>query len=101
MKYIIHKVWHILLPNDSSFLAAQIVEVSDIPLRVVIENLGGWPVTEPNWTPEKSISLEKLMGLLKRNFTLGVLIEEWIGPDDRDSNRHIIQARIKILKYNF
>ena len=70
----------------------QIIEVSDSPLRRVIRELGGWPVTDPDWKPENTLPLEKVLGILKRNFTLGVLIEEWIGPDDRDSKSHIVQV---------
>jgi hypothetical protein len=40
----------------------------------------------------RSISLENLVAIVKRNFTLGVLIEEWVGPDDRNSLGHIIQV---------
>ena len=68
------------------------MDVSDTPLRHVIQRLGGWPVTDPDWSEETTLPLETVLGLLKRNFTLGVLIEEWIGPDDRDSKRHIIQV---------
>ena len=32
-----------------------------------------------------------MLAVIKRNFTLGVLIEEWVGPDDRNSQNHIIQ----------
>ncbi|TRY79395.1 hypothetical protein TCAL_07539 [Tigriopus californicus] len=68
-----------------------ISDVGDAPLRRVIEELGGWPVTDPNWSEDDTLPLEKMLGILKRNFTLGVLIEEWIGPDDRNSKQHIIQ----------
>lgn len=72
--------------------SAQIEEVSDMPLLNVIEKLGGWPVTDPNWDETKAIDLETLVAVIKRNFTLGVLIEEWVGPDDRNSEKHIIQV---------
>ena len=64
--------------------------MSDAPLRAVLDELGGWPVLDSTWCP--SHSLEKVIGIIKRNFTVGVLVEEWIGPDDRDSKRHIIQV---------
>ena len=67
-----------------------IVNISDLPLRTVIDGLGGWPVTVgPQWRPR--VNLESVLGLLKRNFTLGALVEEWVGPDDRNSDVHIIQ----------
>lgn len=66
--------------------------MSDQPLRSVIEKLGGWPVTDSQWNPNNAIDLEILVAVIKRNFTLGVLIEEWVGPDDRNSENHIIQV---------
>ena len=79
-------------PTGLSLLTAQIVEVSDEPLKRVIRELGGWPVADPTWDPENTLSLEKLIATLKRNFTLGVIVEEWVGPDDRNSLGHVIQV---------
>lgn len=73
-------------------ISAQIIEVSDKPVLSVIEKLGGWPVTNPTWTQNNAIDLEILLAVIKRNFTLGVLIEEWVGPDDRNSENNIIQV---------
>ena len=58
----------------------------------MIEQLGAWPVTDSEWDSDKAIDLEILVAVIKRNFTLGVLIEEWVGPDDRNSEKHIIQV---------
>ena len=65
-------------------------------MREVIESLGGWPVTTPDWdeNDESVPSLEKLLAMLKRKFTLGVLLEEWIGPDDKHSQDNVIQVYI-------
>jgi len=76
---------------------AAIEQVSDSPLRRVIAELGGWPVTDPEkWAQDENEgrvpSLERVAGVIKRNFTIGVLIEEWIGPDDKNSKKHIIQV---------
>ena len=62
----------------------------------MIKDLGGWPVATPNWDPDSDSvpSLEKLIAMLKRQFTLGVLLEEWIGPDDKHSENNVIQVRI-------
>ena len=77
--------------------SAQIAEVSDTPLRRVIDTLGGWPVTDSAWDPDRAPELEVMLAVIKRNFTLGVLIEEWVGPDDRNSQNHIIQIGIVYL----
>ena len=61
-------------------------------MRRVIEELGGWPVADPTWDANNTLQLEHLIAVLKRNFTLGVIIEEWVGPDDRNSLGHVIQV---------
>ena len=62
----------------------------------MIKALGGWPVATPGWDPDSNSvpSLEKLIAMLKRQFTLGVLLEEWIGPDDKHSENNVIQVSI-------
>ena len=63
----------------------------------MLNSLGGWPVITPGWD-EKSSSvpkLETLVATLKRKFTLGVLLEEWIGPDDKHSGANVIQVSYK------
>ena len=78
----------------SPFFSAQIEIVNDEPLKNVISELGGWPVTMPDWGDNPELtppSLERLLATLKRNFTLGALLEEWVGPDDRHSQKHVIQ----------
>ena len=63
----------------------------------MLNSLGGWPVITPDWD-EKSSSvpkLETLVATLKRKFTLGVLLEEWIGPDDKHSGANVIQVSYK------
>ena len=73
---------------------AQIEIIDDAPIKKVLNSLGGWPVITPDWD-EKSSSvpkLETLVATLKRKFTLGVLLEEWIGPDDKHSGANVIQV---------
>ncbi len=89
------------LDNNATLLAkyfyqscmdmAKIEEVSDTPLREVIQKLGGWPVVDAEWSEQLAPSIEKVIGLIKRNFTIGVLVEEWIGPDDKNSKSNIVQ----------
>ena len=90
------KICSIFMHQFSKF-SAQIAEVSDTPLRRVIDTLGGWPVTDSAWDPDRAPELEVMLAVIKRNFTLGVLIEEWVGPDDRNSQNHIIQIGIVYL----
>jgi hypothetical protein len=74
--------------------AAQIRNLGDGPLRDVLASLGGWPVTQPNWEPP-DFSVETLLGRLRGEFNEGVLIEQWVGPDDKNSSANILQVRTK------
>jgi membrane metallo-endopeptidase-like protein 1 len=76
------------------FLAAQIRKLGDAPLRDVLASLGGWPVTQPNWQPPE-FSVETLLGRLRGQYNEGVLIEQWVGPDDKNSSVNILQVRTK------
>ncbi|XP_044734113.1 neprilysin-1-like [Chrysoperla carnea] len=68
----------------------QIRKLGDEPLRQVLSSLGGWPVITKNWTiPD--FSWETLLGRLRREYNEGILIEEWVGPDDKNSSVNIIQ----------
>ena len=50
-------------------------------------------MADPTWDPDNTLTLEQLIATLKRNFTLGVIVEEWVGPDDRNSLGHVIQVK--------
>uniref|UniRef100_A0A0A9W738 Membrane metallo-endopeptidase-like 1 n=3 Tax=Lygus hesperus TaxID=30085 RepID=A0A0A9W738_LYGHE len=65
--------------------------VGDRPLRDALAKLGGWPVVVgPTWRPPSG-SLEQLLGTLREKYNEGVLIEQWIGPDDKNSSVNIVQ----------
>ena len=70
---------------------SQMVKIGDDPLRAAIQQLGGWPVTflEEVWSPPPS--LEKIVAHIRRKFNTGVLVDLWVGPDDRDSDKHVVQ----------
>lgn len=73
----------------------QIRETSDQPLRAVLQSLGGWPVLDPNWAETRTAALdsvESLLGRLRGELNQGVLVEQWVGPDDKNSSVNIIQV---------
>lgn len=75
--------------------AGVIRETSDRPLRAVLQALGGWPVLDPGWSEPKAGklgSVESLLGRLRGELNQGVLVEQWVGPDDKNSSVNIIQV---------
>ncbi|PBC26987.1 Membrane metallo-endopeptidase [Apis cerana cerana] len=69
----------------------RIREIGDAPLRKTLEFLGGWPVVVgPSWKPPP-YSVEVLLGRLRGQYNEGVLLEQWVGPDDKNSSANILQ----------
>ncbi|CAH1160108.1 unnamed protein product [Phaedon cochleariae] len=60
----------------------------DAPLRKILRELGNWPIITPNWNDSKF----DLIWLLARLRLLNndVLIAQWVGPDMKNSNEHIV-----------
>ncbi|KAJ8679540.1 hypothetical protein QAD02_015327 [Eretmocerus hayati] len=70
----------------------KIRDIGDRPLRQALEQLGGWPVVMGNsWPDPGNGSLENLLGQLRGDFNVGVIVEAWIGPDDKNSSANILQ----------
>ncbi|XP_012139304.2 neprilysin-1 [Megachile rotundata] len=69
----------------------RIREIGDLPLKKTLEYLGGWPVVVgPSWKPPP-YSVEVLLGRLRGEYNEGVLLEQWVGPDDKNSSANILQ----------
>ena len=70
---------------------SQIVKIGDFPLRTSLENLGGWPLTfiDKEWTAPPSLEIS--VAMIRKRFNTGVLVDFWVGPDDRDSDVNIVQ----------
>lgn len=72
----------------------QIEAIGDKPLRDVVHELGGWPVAEAGEWTEPEWPLEHLLGLLRGDYNQGIVIEQWVGPDDKNSSTNVIQVRL-------
>ncbi|XP_043526357.1 neprilysin-1 isoform X2 [Frieseomelitta varia] len=69
----------------------RIREIGDAPLKRTLKFLGGWPaVIGPSWKPPP-YSIEVLLGRLRGDYNEGVLLEQWVGPDDKNSSVNILQ----------
>lgn len=53
--------------------------------------MGGWPVTEKDWKIP-AFSIEYLLGHLRGEYSEAVLIELYVGADDKNSSVHILQV---------
>jgi membrane metallo-endopeptidase-like protein 1 len=62
-------------------------------LKDILERLGNWPViVGERWKPPP-YPLEVLLGRLRGEYNEGVLLEQWVGPDDKNSSANILQVR--------
>jgi neprilysin len=77
--------------NEIISTLAEIRKIGDQTLRDILKSLGGWPVVEPNWK-QPNISIEKLMGRLRGEYSEPVLIELYVGADDKNSSINILQV---------
>ncbi|ROT81033.1 Membrane metallo-endopeptidase-like 1 [Penaeus vannamei] len=75
---------------------SQIEEIGDAPLEKVLDSLGGWPVTTTDWTAP-GFSVETLIGRLRGELNQGILIDQWVGPDDKNSSVNVIQLDQMVL----
>ncbi|EDV44465.1 uncharacterized protein Dana_GF20372 [Drosophila ananassae] len=69
----------------------QIRKIGSGRLKQVLKSLGGWPVIERDWRPPQDLSVERLMGLLRLNYSEPVMIELYVGADDKNSSVNILQ----------
>ena len=68
-------------------------EIGDVPLKRTLKILGGWPaVVGPSWEPPP-YPVEVLLGRIRGEYNEGVLMEQWVGPDDKNSSANILQVR--------
>ncbi|KAL4221616.1 Membrane metallo-endopeptidase-like 1 [Mactra antiquata] len=68
----------------------QIEIVGDTPLREALADLGGWPVISKGWSKDQ-FELETVLGKMRGEFNAPILLDVWIGPDDKNSSVNIIQ----------
>ncbi|XP_076300647.1 neprilysin-1 [Lasioglossum baleicum] len=69
----------------------RIREIGDAPLKRTLKLLGGWPaVVGSSWKPPV-YPIEVLLGRLRGEYNEGVLLEQWVGPDDKNSSANILQ----------
>uniref|UniRef100_A0A2C9JGN5 Endothelin-converting enzyme 1 n=1 Tax=Biomphalaria glabrata TaxID=6526 RepID=A0A2C9JGN5_BIOGL len=72
---------------------SQIESKGKDPLLEVIQDVGGWPLLDPNWPAEK-FELEHVLGKIRANYngaTNSYLFSCFVGADDKNSSVHILQ----------
>lgn len=63
-----------------------------------MKELGNWPVITPNWTAP-NFSVEYLLGKIRGVYNEGFIIEQWVGPDDKNSSVNIVQVNLMFSDY--
>ncbi|KAK6176464.1 hypothetical protein SNE40_014749 [Patella caerulea] len=74
----------------------QLEKVGVDPLRKVLDNLGKWPVIEPTWDSSNFV-VEDMLGYLRGQYNAPILIDCWVGADDKNSSANIIQLDQPVL----
>lgn len=88
--------FHHILKNKG-----HIRSTGDTVLRETLQSLGGWPVLDVEWSTGQGAdvgSVENLLGRLRGELNQGVMIEQWVGPDDKNSSVNIIQVNV-VMKF--
>lgn len=61
----------------------------------MLDTLGGWPVTIKGWKIP-NFSIEHLLGRLRGEYSEAVLIELYVGADDKNSSNNILQVQLSL-----
>lgn len=78
---------------DGFLFSEQIRKIGINPIRNVLKSLGGWPVIEQNWVLPNT-SIEHLIGTLRGVYSEPVLVELYVGADDKNSSKNILQVSV-------
>ena len=74
-----------------SALFPAVIDERDLdPVYVLVEELGGWPITGSQWKEEEFDLIELLVKL--RLYNNKILLDQWVGPDDKNSEVNIVQV---------
>ncbi|CAI9741548.1 neprilysin-1-like isoform X2 [Octopus vulgaris] len=74
----------------SSCMNKSLLEDRDLsPLRIFLDELGGWPVVDINWN-ESNFNLYSLMSKL-RLYNNNIFVYMWVSTDEKNSSTNIIQ----------
>ena len=66
------------------------------PAMALLDDLGGWPVTEGDNWKDNNFDLIDLLARL-RLYNNKILIEQWVGTDDKNSEQNVLQVMERLL----
>ena len=96
---------------------SQIEVQGDQALRDLMRSYGHWPVatslssirapnirnktsgpSQPSLEslPASNMSVEELLASIHRDLNIVIVIDQWVGPDDKNSEKHILQVCVFI-----
>ncbi|OQV14905.1 Membrane metallo-endopeptidase-like 1 [Hypsibius exemplaris] len=82
---------------SSCMNVSEIEQVGHGPLNAVVARYGNWPVASSapearsKWVEVKNMSVEELIATIHRDLNIVIVVDQWVGPDDKDSKKHILQ----------
>ena len=83
-----------IYPTFPILVTDRINDLDASPLMSLLDDLGGWPVLNPEWD-ESGFDYIDLMAKLKLYGT-SALLSQWVGVDDRNSSSYIIHVNIVV-----
>ena len=69
------------------------------PVYSLLEELGGWPITGSQWKEEEFDLIDLMVKL--RLYNNKILLDQWVGPDDKNSEVNIVQVLLSRYMYKF
>jgi neprilysin len=87
---------------SSCMNVSEIEQIGDKPLRQMLRRYGNWPIittsssgagiVRNSWQEVKNLSVEELIATIHRDLNIVIVVDQWVGPDDKDSEKHILQV---------
>lgn len=105
---------HLTFDHVFSLQTEKIESIGETPIRETLKSVGDWPVLDRNWSEENvkflkrpqlilgggnekkkekpmKFSIENFLGKIRGDYNQPIIVEQYVGPDDRNSSLNVIQ----------
>jgi len=80
----------------SCYFTAQIDNLGITPVRILINEMGGWPVIDGDFD-DAEVVFEELLATFRSKFGTYGIISSYVGADDKNSTANIIHVSTILL----